>query len=132
MKMTLTQLPDNAQKDTREQRGIRLHLIFAAMTQGIRIYDSCKLHGVTYRSFHRWINKDPELMAMYEQAKKELHEQVGEMAKLCALKALDDPRYQTSMIFYLKSKAGWNDGTGFTLGTVMPSITYSDGKNKQE
>lgn len=75
------------------------------------------------------MNKDPELMARYESVEADRHDQVAEVAKLCALKAADDPKYQTSMIFYLKAKAGWNDGSGFTNPNQgMPSVTF----NKEE
>lgn len=126
----INDLPRNPAKDTKKQREARLNYIFSLVRLGATVDSAARKCGTTRKSFYSWLNNDPELMAHYEEIKIELHDKVGEVAKLCALKALTDPRYQTSMIFYLKSRAGWNDGSGFVAAAQeMPSIHFQPQNN---
>ena len=123
--MNKPKLPVNPARDTKPQRQRRLDYLFYLVEDGYPVCSATKMAGVSTRCFYKWLNGDADLMAQYEDVQLTLHAKVGELAKLCALKALDDHRYQTSMIFYLKCRANWNDGTGFTTGTQeMPSIQF--------
>jgi len=123
--MDKPKLPLNPAKDTKSQREQRLEYLWYLMSEGSTIDAACKAAGTQRQTYYRWLNTDPALLAKHEDIQQELHQKVAEVAKLCALKAHIDHRYQSSMIFYLKCRAGWNDGTGFTTGTQeMPSITF--------
>lgn len=123
--MDKPKLPLNPVKDTAAQREARLEYVWYLISEGSTVDAACKAAGTQRQTYYRWLNQDPALMARHEAVQHDLHQKVAEVAKLCALKAIDDHRYQTSMIFYLKSKAGWNDGTGFTPGQQeMPSISF--------
>lgn len=118
-------LPKNAITDSEIQRQKRLDYLFHLIEDGSTVDSSCMAAGIARKTFYHWINKDPELMARYEEAQLVLNEKVAEVAKLCALKALSDHRYQSSMFFFLKCRAGWNDGSGFVTGAQdMPSVAF--------
>ncbi|KKK93643.1 hypothetical protein LCGC14_2690830 [marine sediment metagenome] len=124
--MERPRLPKNPATDKPAQRVRRLDYIFWLISEGYTVSASCKWAGITRKSFYHWINHDPELLARYEEAQIELHEEISEIGKLAALKALTDPRYQSSLQFYLRSKCGWNDGTGIVMGQgEMPSINFT-------
>lgn len=127
--MNKPKLPANPARDTKSQREARLEYIFHLIGEGSTVESATKAAGCSYRSFLNWCNADLSIMSRYEQVQQELHDRVGEVAKICALKALTDHRYQTSMIFYLRSKAGWQDGTGFVAaGQEMPSIQFKQAR----
>ena len=123
-KIELKDLPVTVMKDTKAQRQARIEFILEYMRAGHTAKSSCARCGVSHRSFTNWVNKDPALLAEYEQVKTELHEQVGEALKLAALKVIDDPRYTTAAIFYLKAQAGWSDGSNMNPNQAMPSIIF--------
>ena len=127
--MNKPELPINPSRDTAKQRDARLAYIWYLIGQGNTIDSSVKKAGVSRKGYYSWLNSDASLMARHEEIQIELNTMVAEVAKLCALKALTDPRYQTSLIFFLKCRAGWNDGTGFTTGAQeMPSIKFTKPK----
>jgi len=130
--MNKPKLPITPLRDTKAQRQKRLDYIFFLIGQGNTVDSSCRAAGTTRKSLYAWTNSDPEIMARYEEVQIELHEEVKECAKLCALKAIDDHRYQASMMFYLKCRDGWNDGSGFTTGAQeMPSIQFTKPKKSR-
>lgn len=122
--MRKPKLPANPIRDTKAQRRSRLKYIFWLVTEGYPIDHACKKAGVTRSAFYMWVNKNADTMAEYEQTQLVLHEKIGELAKLCALKAFKDPRYQSSLQFYLRCRAGWNDGQTNYGQQVMPSINF--------
>ncbi|MCZ7608482.1 MAG: hypothetical protein M5U25_21055 [Planctomycetota bacterium] len=118
-------LPLHPAKDTKAQREYRLNIILDLVAEGVTVTSACKKAGVSKKTFYAWMNTDPELLSRYEAALIDRHNDVAEVIQLCALKALSDPRYQTSAIFYAKCKMGWQDGSGFTSGAQdMPSINF--------
>jgi hypothetical protein len=51
----------------------------------------------------------PEIAEALERGKRAARQLVETTAFQCALKAKHDHRYQTSLIFWLKTQAGWKD-----------------------
>jgi hypothetical protein len=118
-------LPIHPAKDTKKQREKRIDYLFYLIENYVTTRHACAAAGIAGKTFYTWLNNDPEMMSRYEEIKIQLHADVAELTRLCAIKAIDDPRYQTSAIFYLKSQAGWNDGTGFTTGAQeMPTVNF--------
>ena len=51
----------------------------------------------------------PALAEALKRGKRAARGTIENVAFACAKKALEDPRYQASMIFWLKAKAGWQE-----------------------
>jgi hypothetical protein len=64
---------------------------------------------VSTSTFYAWLDNDPKFHAAVIEAENQAGNFRVPRAKdallQCALKAVDDPRYQTSLIFYLKTHA---------------------------
>lgn len=117
-------LPKAVQVDTPAERIVRLDYIMTLIEMGIPVSRAASEGGVTYRTFKKWVNQDPAVMAQYQEAQLVIEEKIKEVAGLCALRAMEDPRYQTSMIFWLKTRCGWTE-TIPGGSQVMPSITFT-------
>lgn len=124
----LPALPKVVKTDTDAQRQTRLDYLISLIEMGIPVAKASEYAGVTYRTFKKWVNASPALMAQYQDAQLVIEEKIKEVACLCALQAIDDPRYQTSMIFWLKTRAGWTE-TIPGGAQVMPSITFETKKD---
>ena len=70
---------------------------------GAKVTEAAHGAGVVPSTIWRWRQSDPEFASAWEEATCQAREVFEEVLELCANKALDDPRYQTSLIFLLKN-----------------------------
>lgn len=106
--------------------------IVKSLRGGVSRSRACEAAGVGRRTFYHWISDDDAFRRAVEQAEREVIGTVESTALVCALKAEDDPRYQTALIFWLKANAGWKetqvvehglyDGAGDTRASILSRI----------
>jgi len=126
----LPPLPKAVRTDSPEQRQVRVDYILSLVEMGVPVCKAAEEGGVSYRTFKRWLNNSPDVLSQYEDAKLVIADKIKEVAGLCALRALDDPRYQTSLIFWLKCRDGWTETMAGGAQT-MPSITFTTKEPKE-
>ena len=77
--------------------------------------------GIERNTIRSWRNKDGQFDNACLDARESAVERVEDVLFRSALKAEEDPRYQTSVIFYLKNRAPnrWRDVKEIKANTDM-------------
>ena len=72
---------------------------------GGTVDEAAKVAGVGRSTLYRW-RDDPGFGAVWQDADQAGASVLEDTLQICATKAVDDPRYQTSLIFALKNRTG--------------------------
>ena len=112
----------SGKKETRDKQK---RAIVKYLEEGISRAGACRAAGVSRRNFYYWLDDDIFFHKRVNDAQKLAVETVECVAFACALKAEKDPRYQTTLIFWLKANAGWKE-------TVVKEQVETDGSESRE
>jgi hypothetical protein len=96
-------------KWARERKRAKETILLSLETMNSRTHASL-VAGITMTTFNKWCKDDPDFLKAVEKAESKPIESAVKTLLLCATKAAKDPRYQTSLIFLLKCKGGFDDG----------------------
>lgn len=91
------------------KRNYRQELILEALAFGASRTEAAKAAGIARQSFYNWMHTDELFRESVGDAEDEALDAVRAVAHQCALKAADDPRYQPTLRFVLKCRAGWTE-----------------------
>ena len=105
---------DNVESDRDEAMTDRVRarkraVILQSLEQGSSRTDASKAAGICRRTLYNWMEADAAFREAVDDAELAAVETVEDVAFRCATKAEDDPRYQTSMLFWLKCRARWTE-----------------------
>ena len=78
---------------------------------GLAEYQIAAALGVSQDTFTKRKKDQPGLAEALARGRQSAISQIENAAYTCALQAVGDPRYQASMIFWLKVNAGWKERT---------------------
>lgn len=109
------------------QNAPKMKAICACLLKGASRREAYTTVGVNHETFYSWMQKRPEFKAAVEEAESKAVLDVEHLLKRCAMKAEEDPAYQKSMEFFLKSNRPEkyrNDET-MVVAPQMPSITFT-------
>ena len=79
--------------------------ILTSLSRGATRSAACRAAGLARRTLYNWVEQDPDFREQVEEAELEAIENVEGVAYECAIMAADDPRYQRSMLAFLKAKS---------------------------
>ena len=82
-------------------------------TQGLAEYQIAEALGVSQDTLDRRKQDSAAIAEALQRGRSGARGAIENVAFRCARKAEEDPRYQTSMIFWLKSRAGWSERSLF-------------------
>lgn len=98
--------------------------VHAAAARGLTLEQVAASVGVSVDTLARRRADTPAVAAALASGRAEAVKQVESVAFACALKADLDPRYQTSLIFWLKAMAGWKDRVTVSVETEASPDDY--------
>ena len=81
--------------------------VLASLSRGTSRTTACHAAHLPRRTFYNWIKADPLFSEAVDDAEAESVGIAEDLAYACAMKAREDPRYQRSLFFWLKHRAGW-------------------------
>ena len=81
--------------------------VLASLSRGASRTTACHAADLPRRTFYNWIKADPLFAEAVDDAEAESVGAAEDLAYACAMKAREDPRYQRSLFFWLKHRAGW-------------------------
>ena len=81
--------------------------------QGLAEYQIAETLGVSQDTLDRRKQDAAEIAETLQRGRSGARGEIENVAFRCARKAEEDPRYQVSMIFWLKTRAGWSERSLF-------------------
>lgn len=87
-----------------EDQLIKAQAILTSIRNGASINDACEAADITRKTWYNWQDRFPELRQLVTVQKAARVETVKGILYECALKAREDSKYQTSVIFLLKTE----------------------------
>ena len=94
---------------TDEERKAKKEAIIESIFDGCSKALAARGAGVPRRTLYNWLQEDDEFRLSVNAARMAAVNTMEEVAFVCGLKAEENPRYQTSMVFWLKAQAGWKE-----------------------
>jgi transposase-like protein len=87
-----------------EEQSIRSNAVLASLRKGATVSAACEAADVSRSQWYEWLKKYPNLRRQALENETAAVAIVEDVLFAGALMALSDPRYQTSVIFFLKSR----------------------------
>ena len=81
--------------------------VLASLSRGASRTTACHAAHLPRRTFYNWIKADPLFSDAVDDAEAESVGIAEDLAYECTMNAREDPRYQRSLFFWLKHRAGW-------------------------
>jgi hypothetical protein len=87
-----------------EKFGAQKKEILLAIAAGNTYAKTAQIVDLAESTIYKWLKEDPEFKRYCHEAREQSVEICEQVLVACAQKAFSDPRYQTSLIFLLKSR----------------------------
>ena len=93
------------------ERRSKKRRVLAALAKGATIAEAARAARVGEDTVGRWRREDPDFRAAGDAVREAATDRMEGVLEVAAAKARTDPRFQTSLIFYLKNRRPerWRD-----------------------
>lgn len=104
---------------TESTQNAKKQAILTSLANGVSVVDACKAADIDRGTYYLWLANDSDFATKAKAAKLSRIESVRDVAFACALKAEEDPRYQTAMVAYMNNEGDWRNPSKSEV-TVTP------------